>query len=210
MLWSITAFIIFKSRWFETVDRFGQSELLPGSNFSYVPFYLFTGEVLYCLIVNTFFKRLPLCGYQLPFIRIYYYRLNFIRNSHVVLSHIQRSQSQRWINATFITQSLSSNCTIQESWGGIQWWSWLIKETTKGHQSLWGLENTLPNLGVTGRSPTVCLHSKSSETPFQHQVSLSQLQDSVCAPRQPATFYRHTRIHRQSNYLTYNSYHSNN
>lgn len=120
VLWSITAFIIFKSRWFETVDRFGQSELLPGSNFSYVPFYLFTGEVLYCLIVNTFFKRLPLCGYQLPFIRIYYYRLNFIRNSHVVLSHIQRSQSQRWINATFITQSLSSNCTIQESWGGIQ------------------------------------------------------------------------------------------
>jgi len=36
------------------------------------PFYLFTGEVLYCLIVNTFFKRLPLCGYQLSFIRLYF------------------------------------------------------------------------------------------------------------------------------------------
>ena len=35
-------------------------------------FYLFTGEVLYCLIVNTFFKRLPLCSYQLSFIRLHF------------------------------------------------------------------------------------------------------------------------------------------
>ena len=64
----------FKSRWCETVNRFGHSELLPGTNFFIrtTPFYLFTGEVLYCLIVKTFFKRLPLCGYQLSFIRLYF------------------------------------------------------------------------------------------------------------------------------------------
>ena len=102
----------FKSRWLETVDRFGHSELLPGTIYSFVQFFLFTGEVIYYLIVKTHFKRPSSCGYQFIIIRF-----QFFRNSHVVLSHIQRSQSQRWITATFITQLLSINCTIQESWG---------------------------------------------------------------------------------------------
>ena len=61
----------FKSRWFETVNRFGHSELLPSSNFyrTYHSF-LFTGEVIYCLIVKTYFKRLSLCGYQFTIIRL--------------------------------------------------------------------------------------------------------------------------------------------
>ena len=102
----------FKSRWLETVDRFGHSELLPGTKIFVRTIFLFTGEVIYCLIVKTHFKRPPLCDYQFVIIRV-----QFFRNSHVVLSHIQRSQSQRWITATFITQLLSNNCAIQESWG---------------------------------------------------------------------------------------------
>ncbi len=58
-----------------------------------------------------------LCAVISYFYPAYRYPTLFYRNSHVVLSHIHRSQSQRWINATFITQLLSSNCTIQESWG---------------------------------------------------------------------------------------------
>ena len=69
-----------------------------------------------------------------------------------------------------------------------------------------GLENTFTHLGVTGRSPTVCLHSKSSETPLQHQASLSST-SRQCLRAAPASIYRHSRIHRQINYLTYNSYH---
>ena len=74
--------------------------------------FLFTGEVIYCLIVKTLIQATI-------FVRlsVYYYPISFFQNSHVVLSHIQRSQSQRWITATFITQLLSNNCAIQESWG---------------------------------------------------------------------------------------------
>ena len=112
VLWSITAFTIFLVT---LVRDSGQIRALRASarhQFFVRTFFLFTGEVIYCLIVKTQFKRPSLCGSQFIIIRF-----QSFRNSHVVLSHIQRSQSQRWITATFITQLLSNNCTIQESWG---------------------------------------------------------------------------------------------
>ena len=65
----------FKSRWLETVDRFGHSELLPGTKIFVRTIFLFTGEVIYCLIVKTHFKRPSLCDYQVFFIRIHFSKL---------------------------------------------------------------------------------------------------------------------------------------
>ena len=65
----------FKSRWLETVDRFGHSELLPGTKIFVRTIFLFTGEVIYCLIVKTHFKRPSLCDYQFIIIRIHFSKL---------------------------------------------------------------------------------------------------------------------------------------
>ena len=65
----------FRSRWLETVDRFGLSELLPGPKIFVRTIFLFTGEVIYCLIVKTHFKRPPLCDYQFIIIRIQFSKL---------------------------------------------------------------------------------------------------------------------------------------
>ena len=63
----------FKSRWLETVDRFGHSELLPGTKIFVRTIFLFTGEVIYCLIVKTHFKRPSLCDYQFIIIRFHFF-----------------------------------------------------------------------------------------------------------------------------------------
>ena len=153
----------FKSRWFETVDRFGHSELLPDTNFFVrTTFFLFTGEVIYCLIVKTFFKRLPLCGYQLSFIRLYFI---VTRTSSC---HTFKEAKSNGGSTQLSSPSYSPFIVSFRRVGG----NLVMKLTHKGDRerpskSL-GLENTFTHLGVTGRSPTVCLHSKSSETPLQH------------------------------------------
>ncbi len=161
----------FKSRWFETVDRLGHSELLPGSIFSYVHHFLFTGEVIYCLIVKTYFKRLPLCGYQFPILLLsnlsscYWIYLIVTRTSSC---HTFKEAKANGGSTQLSSTSYSPFIVSFRRVGG----NLVMKLTHNGDRerpskSL-GLENTFTHLGVTGRSPTVCLHSKSSETPLQH------------------------------------------
>ena len=164
MLWSnygIRHF--FKSRWFETVNRFGHSELLPSSNFyrTYHSF-LFTGEVIYCLIVKTHFKRPSLCDHQFIIIRIQFFE------TRTSSCHAFKEAKPNGGSTQLSSPSYSPFIVPFRRVGG----DLVMKLTHKGDRerpskSL-GLENTFTHLGVTGRSPTVCLHSKSSETPLQH------------------------------------------
>jgi len=62
----------FKSRWFETVDRFGHSELLPDTNFSYVQHFICSPVRCFIALSLKLSSRLPLCGYQLSFVRLYF------------------------------------------------------------------------------------------------------------------------------------------
>ena len=160
----ITAFTFFKSRWFETVNRFGHTELLPGSIFSYVHYFLFTGEVIYCLIVKTYFKRLSLCGYQFPILLLPVYLIVTRTSSCHTFIEAKANGGSTQLSSPSYSPFIVSFRRV----GG----NLVMKLTHKGDRerpskSL-GLENTFTNLGVTGRSPTVCLHSKSSETPLQH------------------------------------------
>ena len=152
----------FKSRWLETVDRFGHSELLPGTIFFVRTFFLFTGEVIYCLIVKTHFKRPSLCDYQLVIIRIHFFE------TRTSSCHNLKEAKANGGSPQLSSPSYSPIIVPFRRVGGNS----VMKLTHKGDRerpskSL-GLENILLHLGVTGRSPTVCLHSKSSETPLQH------------------------------------------
>jgi len=125
-------------------------------------FSLFTGEVLYCLIVKTFFKRLPLCGYQLSFIRLYFI-VTRTSSCHTFIEATANGGSTQRSSPSYSPAIIP----FRRVGGNL-----VMKLTHKGDherpsKSL-GSGKHLPNLGVTGRSPTVCLHSKSSETPFQH------------------------------------------
>jgi len=113
VLWSITAFVI--------SSHVGLRQWTDSGIQSFCPTPIF--RTYYNIFsVHRWGALLP---YRLNFLQattfvrlsVIFYPTLLYRNSHVVLSHIHRSQSQRWINATFITQLLSSNCTIQESWG---------------------------------------------------------------------------------------------
>ena len=162
--------------------------------FSYVhTIFLFTGEVLYCLIVKTHFKRPSLCDYQFIIIRIQFF-----------VTSTSSCHTFKEAKANGGSPQLSSPCysqiiaTFRRVGGDLVMKLTHKRGPRKASQSPWGLENNLLQLGVTGRSPTVCLHSIINRAKLHSSIKSVCLNfKTVFLRAAPVTIYRQSRIHRQ-------------
>ena len=163
----ITAFVIFKSRWLRQWTDSGIQSFCPAAIF-------IVRTSLFCSPVRWFIAlSLKLTSSDYPcavissYYPTYYYRLYLIV-TRTSSCHTFKEAKPNGGSTQLSSPSYSPFIVSFRRVGG----DLVMKLTHKGDRerpskSL-GLENTFTHLGVTGRSPTVCLHSKSSETPLQH------------------------------------------
>ena len=164
VLWSITAFVI--------SSHVGLRQWTDSGIQSFCPAAYFRTYIIFCSPVRWFIAlslKLTSSDYLCAVISFqsYYYRIYLIvpRTSSC---HTFKEAKANGGSTQLSSPSYSPFIVSFRRVGG----NLVMKLTHKGDRerpskSL-GLENTFTHLGVTGRSPTVCLHSKSSETPFQH------------------------------------------
>ena len=153
----------FKSRWLETVDRFGHSELQPGPIiFSYV--HSFCSPVRWFIALSL---KLTSSDHLCAIISLLLSEFIFSKLAQSSC-HTFKEAKANGGSTQLSSPSYSPIIVPFRRVGG----NLVMKLTHKGDRErpskFLGSAEHLATLGVTGRSPTVCLHSKSSETPLQH------------------------------------------